>query len=133
VALAVADSHAVIWFAIGPQRKLGRRAKEFFARAEKGAAAIYIPTIVLLEVSREFRRGTVGAPGGFSQWVSGLFAKSSFIAVDLTVDIVLAAEALYAIPERADRLIAATASHLDCPLITRDPAIGSIADIETIW
>lgn len=133
VALAVADTHALIWFAIGPQRQLGRRAREFFGRVEKGVAAVYIPTMVLVEVSREFRHGTLTTPGGFSQWVSQLLAQPGFIATDLTVDIVLAGEALHAIPERSDRLIAATAAHLDCPLITRDPMIARVAGLETIW
>jgi PIN domain nuclease of toxin-antitoxin system len=133
VALAVADSHALIWSALGTPRKLGRRAQEFFQRAERGTASIFLPTIVLVEVAQEFRRGTLRAPGGFSHWISALLARQDFIAIDLTVDIVLAAESLYAIPERGDRLIAATALHLGCPLITRDPAIARAAGIQAIW
>lgn len=133
VTLAVADSHALIWFALGPRRKLGRRAAEFFVRAEKGAATLYVPTFVLFEVSEALRRGRVSAPEGFSQWVSNLFARPGFVPVDLTVDVVLAAEALRAIPDRGDRVIAATAAHLGCSVITRDPAIARAAGIETIW
>jgi predicted nucleic acid-binding protein len=37
------------------------------------------------------------------------------------------------IPERGDRLIAATALELDYPLITRDPEIAAAAGLELIW
>lgn len=42
-------------------------------------------------------------------------------------------EALYAIPGRGDRLIAATAAELDGPLITRDPEIARVAAVDLIW
>jgi predicted nucleic acid-binding protein len=46
---------------------------------------------------------------------------------------VLRAQALYSIPERGDRLIAATAAHMDLPLITRDPEIARAAGVELHW
>ena len=49
------------------------------------------------------------------------------------IAIVLRAHTLYAIPERGDRLIAATAAELDCPLITRDPEIARAAGVDLIW
>lgn len=133
MSLAVADTHAIIWFAAGPQRKLGREARRLLSRCESGTAMVYVPTIALLEISEAMRRGKIRPQGSFSKWVSSLLARPGFLAVDLTVDVVLAAESLLAIPERADRVIAATALHLDCPLITRDPSIGRAANIETIW
>ena len=45
---------------------------------------------------------------------------------------VLRAETLYRIPERTDRLIAATAAALDYPLITRDARIRE-AGVNVIW
>jgi predicted nucleic acid-binding protein len=43
------------------------------------------------------------------------------------------AEGLYNIPERGDRLIAATAVHLGCPLLTNDPAITRSPTVATLW
>jgi predicted nucleic acid-binding protein len=40
---------------------------------------------------------------------------------------------LFAIPERGDRLIAATAMELGVPLVTRDPQIAKAADVDVIW
>lgn len=133
MSVAVADAHALVWFALGPQRKLGARARALLQRAEIGKATIYVPTIALVEIGEAFRRGALHQTSSFVRWAAALLAREGFVAVDLTVDIVLAAEGLYMIPERGDRLIAATALHLDCPLITRDPAMSLIAGLESIW
>jgi len=44
----------------------------------------------------------------------------------LTPEIVFRARSLFAIPERSDRLVAATSLELGCPVITRDPAIAAV-------
>jgi len=131
--LAVADSHALIWYAMGPGRKLGRAARAVFTRAERGEATIYVPVLVLVEIAEAIRRGSLRYDGGFSRWTRGLLGSGRFVAADLTVDVLLDAEALYAVPERGDRLIAATAVSLGCPLITRDPAFARIPSLATIW
>lgn len=133
MSVAVADSHALIWFALGPQRKLGPRARAVLQRAELGQATIYVPTIALVEIAEAIRGGALQQASSFTQWCAAMLAHDGFVAADLSVDIVLAAEGLYMIPERGDRLIAATALHLDCPLITRDPAMSRVAGLETIW
>lgn len=131
--VAVADAHALIWYAIGPGRKLGRRARTLFSRAERHEATIHVPSLVLVEIAEAFHRGVLRSEGGYSVWSRRLLNAGRFPVADLTGDIVLAAESLYAVPERGDRLIAATAVHLGCPLITRDPAFTRVAGLEAIW
>jgi predicted nucleic acid-binding protein len=55
------------------------------------------------------------------------------MAADLTAAIVRAAVGINRIPERGDRLIAATAVHLGCPLVTKDPAIARVRTVTTVW
>lgn len=131
--VAVTDTHALIWYAMGPARKLGRTARTLFERAERRQAVIYVPVIVLVEVAEAIRRGSVRCEPGFTRWASRLFAAGGFVAADLTTTVVLEAESFYGIPERGDRLIAATASSLACPLITRDPDMGRAAGLVTVW
>ena len=131
--VAVTDSHALIWYAMGPGRRLGRTARALFARAARGEATIYVPALVLVEVAEAIRRGSLRFDGGFSQWARALLASGGFVAADLTADVVLQADGLYAIRERGDRLIAATAVHLECPLITRDPALARVPSLATVW
>ena len=132
-AAAVSDAHALIWYAWGPGRRLGRAARSHFARAERGHAIVYVPSLVLVEIAEATRRGAIRYNGGFSRWARAMLASGRFVAADLTADIVLAAEGLYGIPERGDRLIAATAVALQCPLITADAAFARIPSLTTLW
>lgn len=131
--VVVTDTHALIWYATGPQRKLGRRARAAFERAERSDTIVHIPALVLVELAEAMRRGVVHAEGGFTRWVEQLLASRHFAVADLTAAIVREAEGLYSIPERGDRLIAATAVHLGCPLLTNDPAITRAPTVATLW
>jgi PIN domain nuclease of toxin-antitoxin system len=131
--LAVTDTHALMWWSRGDVKKLGRTARSLFEKTEAGRAAVYVPVFSLIEVAEAMRRGFFEPTLSFEAWTRQLLASGAFIAVDLGPDILYEAEALYAIPERGDRLIAATAVHLGYPLITKDSAIKGIRGIETIW
>lgn len=132
---AVTDTHTLIWMATGKLNKLGKAAKRIFERAATGKCSIYIPSLVLVELGEAWHRGTVtitsGAP--FEEWVRAAFLSRMFHEAPLTADIVFAAQGLYNIAERGDRLIAATAVALELPLITRDPTIAAAANVECIW
>lgn len=131
--IAVTDSHALVWYATGHSRRLGRNARRLFGRVDAGRASVYVPTLVLVEVLEAAHRGHLRFPEGAAAWVEALAGSGSFLPVDLTPPIVLRGHELYAVPERADRLIAATASYLEVPLITRDPAIAEAAGVELVW
>ena len=133
MSVAVTDTHALIWYAVGLSRRLGREARVLFERAERGQATIFVPVLVLVEMSEAIRRGTVRCEPGFSRWSAQLLASGGFVAADLTPEIVFEAERLYGIAERGDRLIAATAAALGYPLITTDPGIARHAGVSTIW
>lgn len=133
MSVAVTDTHALIWYAIGPGRRLGRQARALFARAERGQATIYVPVLVLVEIAEAIRRGAIRCEGGFTRWQARLLTSGRFLAADLTPEIVVEAESLYTIPERGDRLLAATAAHFGCALITSDPAIARVPILTTIW
>jgi PIN domain nuclease of toxin-antitoxin system len=131
--LAVTDTHGLLWYGTESWRKLGKKARRFFAEADRGKAVVYVPTIALVEVSEAHQRGAIHLSDGFSVWCNRLFTSGSFFPAELTVDIVIGAEELYAIRERGDRLIAATALVHELPLITRDPEIGNVAAVDVIW
>ncbi len=132
--VAVADAHAVLWYAQGRPKKLGRNARRVFERAEEGRAVVYLPALAVVEVGEAMRNGKLKMfPGGLSAWVRHITGTGRFVALDLTIDIVLHAETLCDIPERGDRLIAATASRLGVPLLSRDPEIAAAAGVDVIW
>jgi len=131
--VAVADTHALVWYATGARRRLGRNALRLFERADAGRAAIYVPTIVLVEVAESVRAGRIALDRSFAEWEEALFASGKYLPAEVTRAVVRAADRLYAIPERGDRLIAATAVVLECPLVSRDPEIARIGGVEIVW
>lgn len=131
--VAVTDSHALIWYADGRWQKLGRQARRVFEQVTAGDGAIFVPTLVMVELGEAARRGQVALPEGVSRWGERLFASGRFFPVELTWAIVKRSEELLAIPERGDRLIAATAAELGYPLMTRDHEITAATGVETIW
>ena len=133
IEIAATDTHALIWYGNRQLKKLGPRARRVFEDAEAGRATIYVPVQGLIELSEAVRNGRAELPTGFREWVTQLFAGPTFFPAELTHEIVLWAEELYSIPERGDRLIAATAAHLGFPLITRDPEIARAAGVEVVW
>lgn len=129
---SVTDTHALIW-ALTVPKKLGVRARRIFQAADERRATVYVPSIVLAELSELTRLNRVTLPLPFERWVEELDNSGSYIILDLTAAIVVRAHSLFDIPERGDRLIAATAAAHSLPLMTRDAEIASCAGVEAIW
>lgn len=133
-AIAVADTHSLLWAGDrAKRRKLGRAARAHFDRVDQRQAALYVPTIVLVEVGELQQLGRIKLGSTFDRWLTGLVESKVYIPIDLSADIVRAAHRLYDIPERGDRLIAATAVVMEVPLISRDSAIAKSARVEHVW
>jgi PIN domain nuclease of toxin-antitoxin system len=132
VAMYVTDTHALIWYAQARTKRLGRRARGAYERAESGHASIYVPTVSLVELSEAAQRGAIRLSLPLREWLTALFAAGNFVPAELTMEVVMAASDLHSIRERGDRVIAATAVTLQLPLLTRDPAIER-AGVEVVW
>ena len=130
---AVLDTHAAIWY-FHHIKELSPGALQSIRRALDAGRPIYISAISLIETIYlvELGRLPIEALRRLERAVSN---KSSGLLVQPVDEEVT--EAVHKIPRSAapdmpDRIIAATALHLDIPLITRDQRLQS-AGIRTIW
>ena len=131
---AVLDTHALLWWLSGRMRLLGRSARRFVERVDEGNAVAYLPSFVLVELSETIGRGVFSLGEPFNVFMQRLEnTPSRYRVVPLSAAVVLRSHDLLAIPERGDRLIAATAQHLGLPLITRDQDIARALGGDVIW
>ena len=126
-------THAAIWLLFNPER-LSSSALAALQDAIDAGEPIYLASISVVEVAYLTEKGRLPRDV-FDHLVGELLRPDSgLIVVPLDLAIALALEAIPRsdVPDMPDRVIAATASHLGLPLVTRDLRIRS-AKIATIW
>src|SRR3989344_3138024 len=128
--LYVADTHGFIWF-LTDDKRLGKKAKEIFERADEGKVIIIVPTIVLAELV--FICEKKDASVKFKDVMDKINESSNYIYYNLDIKIISEIANLTQIPEMHDRIITATAKLNRAVLITKDPDIVEAGIIETIW
>lgn len=128
----VTDTHPLVFHATRG-RGLSRRAASIFAACEARGAIVYVPTVVLWELTLLMRVGKVRLAGSFEFLVEALFANPAYQPLPLDVETVALSSTAAPNGDPFDTLIAATARRMDLPLITRDADLRSFGLIETIW
>lgn len=130
----VADTHAVIWYLSGNKR-LSRKARAIFQKAVAGHGHVIIPSIVLVETIFLVQREKLD-----EDVVKTLLALTEnpddgiyIYPLNKAVVQALSHFGPVAIPELVDRIIAATAIHLDLPLLTIDSSIQAAKLVRTVW
>ncbi len=131
----VADTHALIWHFMRDNR-LSNEALRCFALADGGNAVIFISAMTLIEIVYLGEKGRV--PHSFlGEFLNPLKTSKDgsyrMAPIDHAVGLAVADVPLSIVPEMADRVIAATAYHLDLPLITKDKRIHDWKGITSVW
>ena len=128
------DTHAAVWyFAKSPQ--LSATARNAVNNAIANGFVIILPTISIVEIVYLIEKGRL-VPQTLTSLMQALkLPKSSFVSQDLTEDVAqtLAQIPRSTVPEMPDRIIAATALHLNLSLVTKDHKIRALQNINTIW
>lgn len=131
--LAVADTHAIVWYLANDSR-LGVNAKNTFAEAARNGDEIAFSVITLVEIVYLVERNRISS-SYFTQLMRELDSASSVLVEESLSPMIARAltqiDALQ-VPDMPDRIIAATALHLGLPVISRDHKIQT-SRIETIW
>lgn len=129
----VADTHAAVWYLLTSQR-LSPSAYAALDAATQRGDPVYVASISLVEVVYLVEKGRL--PGIALERLGNALADpaSGFVIapLDLAVAQALRRISCDVIPDMPDRIIAATALHLDLPLVTRDPDIQKTT-VKTIW
>jgi PIN domain nuclease of toxin-antitoxin system len=129
----VCDTHALVFFASGVDRKLGRRSKRIFEGFEDGRVTLYVPAPVVLETSFLVRSGAVRVPTTLRNWWR-LLERPTLVHVDMSHDdVITAAELDWQHEDPYDRLIVSIALRLGAPLVTKDQAIHDWGGIDVVW
>lgn len=130
---AVADTHAVIWY-LADDRRMSEQAKQFMDRVALEGDLVGIAAISFVEIIYLQGKGRI-ATHILQQIVNEVDnPESMFVSVTMEHLLALSVERVpYAeVPELPDRIIAATALHLNVPLISRDRAHAA-SSVETVW
>ena len=110
---------------------LGRQAGQILNDTDQGQHRGYLSAITLMEVLylSEAKRIDVG----LQDLVKHIDGSTNYVIVPVDTDIVLAAIAVDDVRELHDRIIVATAKHLDVPILTSDRVIAQSKHVKTIW
>ena len=128
----VTDTHALVYFADQKLTRLGKNARRIFQKAEDNESLIYVPAVVLWEVSQLLAKRSLKMMMTFEQWCHGLDTSVGFSIAPLEWQDVNEARR-FRFKDPFDCLIAGTAARLGMPLITKDTQISESGIIETVW
>ena len=131
--VGVADTHTALWYLAGDAR-LSFVAKSFIDRATRDGNKVGVSTISLAEIVFLVEKKRI-PPRAYDEMKDVLSdPEHVFVAIVLSgaVTDAMRQVARAEVPDMPDRIVAATAVHLDVAVISRDAQIRSSA-IRTIW
>ncbi len=129
----VTDTHALIWY-LEDSYRLSPAARERFDACDRGEILVHVPTICLIEIVYLQEKGRISASLK-NQFDAELKEGTSGLRLaNLTPEVAdaVARVSRNDVPDMSDRIIAATALHLNLPLVSRDRKIKA-SGIKTIW
>ena len=130
---AVIDTHTLVWY-LSADKRLSDSAMQFLSQIIIDGNQIVISTISLIEIIYLANKGRLAAD--WPQKVLTLFDGSNtpFMKASVDLDTVKSVASLTdsGIADMPDRIIAATATSLGVPLVTKDRAITA-SPVKTVW
>lgn len=130
--MLVTDTHSLLYHVAGKTSRLGRRSRKLFEDADNSKTLIYVPTVVLWELTDRIKDGSLILPERFDQWCRQLAASGGYSIEPLYWEDINEARSL-PFKDPFDCLITGTALRLNMPLITREQAIIDSGLIVTLW
>ena len=130
----VADTHAIIWYLVEPER-LSQVALDALEGSIAAGEPVYISAISLIEICYliEKRRIATDLLQRILEVVNEPDPSLVVVPIDTTIAVAIRDIDRDTVPDMPDRIIAATALHLNLPLVSRDRKIQAERSIVTIW
>ena len=123
------DTHSLVWYFSDEGRLSEKALNAFEDTFEEGI--VIVPSIVLAEIMFIAKKGRISL--GFEETLGKIEEQENFEVAALDSDVLKVADTIEADLEMHDKLIVATALHLDSALITRDRRIRESGIVSTIW
>jgi len=130
-AFYVTDTHPFLWYLVGDTRRLGPAARVAFDQAEAGRAVIIIPSIVLAESLHVSEKGRMKFK--FERVLEMIESALNYRIYPLDLPVIRKASDLKGVSEIHDRIIVATAKHLELELITDDKEVRTSGQVKIVW
>jgi len=131
--VGVADTHAIIWY-LSKDARISPSAKLFIDNAYNAGDQIAFSAISFIEMVYLVEKGRIPAQH-FTHLASIIHEPDNLfkeLPVDLHIARALSRVDVNQIPDMPDRIVAATALHLNVPIISRDGKIR-LSGLNTIW
>ena len=129
----IIDTHIVIWYFADPTQ-FSKLAENAIDTAENNGI-VYVSSITIVELIYLIERNKIPADVLIELRTALDDPTTAFRLVELTREISDEVENISrkTVPDMPDRIISATALHLNLPLITKDHKIQKLQNINTIW
>lgn len=131
--LLVTDTHPLIWYMTAQFGKLTAKVKQAFDDAVEGRSAIFVPGVVLWELSLLVKAGTIRPSVPLEDYVDGHFFAKAISILDIETEDILRSHSLGFSRDPFDVLIVAMALRVDCPLISADKVIHEQEPCTLFW
>jgi PIN domain nuclease of toxin-antitoxin system len=129
----VTDTHPLVWYITAKFGKLPAKVKQAFDDAVDGKCAIFIPAVVLWELSLLIKAGTVRPSAPLDEYVQEHFFAKAISIIDIETEDILRSHGLGFSRDPFDVLIVAMTLRLGCPLITADGVIQEQKPCKLFW
>lgn len=131
--LLVTDTHPLVWYMTAQFKKLPDKVKQAFDDAVEGRCAIFIPAVVLWELSLLIKAGIVCPSVTLEEYVREHFFAKAISILDIETEDILLSHNLEFSRDPFDVLIIAMSLRANCPLITADQVIHDKKPCELVW
>lgn len=131
--VAIADTHAVIWYLFSDPR-LGKAASALIDNAIANGDHIGVSAITIAEMVYLTEKGRIPASAIYDLHAAASDPKAvlQYVSLDENIATKMMDIGRQDVPDLPDRIIAASASFLSVPLLTRDERIQGLP-LRTIW